>query len=195
MPPKVRITKEMMVNAGIALVREKGPEGLSVRNIASQLGCSTQPIMYQYASMDELRQEIYETVDAAHSQYLMQLDPNCENPLLEIGMRYIRYSVQERNLFRFLFQSDRFPSPSLQSMMDSEGLRPIFDAFQTVAGLTEEQSKQAFAALFISAHGIASMLANNSLQYEEEFFSGILMNVFYGVIGVMVGQSNAETVS
>lgn len=194
MPPKVRITKEMMVKAGVELVREKGTDGLSVRNIATKLKCSTQPVMYQYAAMDELRQEVYDTIHMEHSQYWMQFDLDCENPLLEICLRYIRYSLQERNQFRFLFQSNQFLSPGLQSVLESEKLRPIFDRMQEVSDLRVEQSKQVFAAMFISAHGIASMLANNSIQYEEQYFKKLLSDVFFGITGMMAGKSNAETI-
>ena len=46
MPPKTRITKEMIINAGFEIVRFDGVEALNARNIASKLSCSTQPVMY-----------------------------------------------------------------------------------------------------------------------------------------------------
>lgn len=47
MPPKAKITKEMIVDAGVELVRESGIEHVNARAVAERLGCSTQPVMYR----------------------------------------------------------------------------------------------------------------------------------------------------
>ncbi|MBO5790241.1 MAG: TetR/AcrR family transcriptional regulator, partial [Clostridia bacterium] len=55
MPPKVKITKEEIVEAAMRIVRECGDEALNARNIAASLGCSTQPVFSNFATMAELR--------------------------------------------------------------------------------------------------------------------------------------------
>ena len=47
-----------------------------------------------------------------------------------------------------------------------------------LSNLNEEQIKEMFTALFITAHGIASLLANNSMKYNEEECIKILLNSF-----------------
>ena len=58
MPPKVKVTKEDIITASIDMVREKGTDILNARAIAAHMGCSTQPIFSNYASMDELKQDV-----------------------------------------------------------------------------------------------------------------------------------------
>ena len=41
MPPKVKVTKEMVAEASFAVIRTKGHESLNARTIAEHLGCST----------------------------------------------------------------------------------------------------------------------------------------------------------
>ena len=41
MPPKVKITKEEIIEAALRIVRESGDEALNARNVAAALGCST----------------------------------------------------------------------------------------------------------------------------------------------------------
>ena len=60
MPPKVKITKEDIVNAAVALVRQRGPQALNARELASRLRCSTQPIFSNFASMEQLRLSVME---------------------------------------------------------------------------------------------------------------------------------------
>ena len=58
MPPKVRIQKEDILAAGLQLLREKGPGAVNARSIAAGLGCSTQPIFSNYATMEQLQADL-----------------------------------------------------------------------------------------------------------------------------------------
>ena len=59
MPPIPKISKEMILESSIDIIRKDGIENLNVRNIANKLSCSTQPIMYHYKNMDMLKEELY----------------------------------------------------------------------------------------------------------------------------------------
>ncbi len=187
MPPKSQITMEMIVEAGLKLVRSDGAEAMNVRRIAAELKCSTQPIMYQFKTVDELKAEIYAAADKLHSDYIMSGEGMKEDPLLAIGMQYIRFAAKERHLFRFLFQSDMYANSGFEDLISNEGLAPVFAVLQEEVGINEQQSKEVFSALFLTVHGIASLLANNSLKYDEGYFTNVLTNVFMGVIGAMKG--------
>ncbi len=187
MPPKAQITREMIIKAGFELIKNEGESEFNVRRIAERLGCSTQPVMYRFSTVDELREELYSIADSYHSEYITALDETDENPLLAIGLKYIRFAAEEKHLFRFLFQSDKYAGMNIGELVCSEGLEPILEILQAEAELTPQQSRDAFVSLFISAHGMASLIANNSMEYDEEYFENVLNNVFMGVIGMMKG--------
>ncbi len=189
MPPKAKITREMILDAGMELVRQEGADVLNVRRIAERLGCSTQPVMYHFSTMEELKQALYTAADAYHSEYLMRFDPAKDDPMLSIGLRYIRFAAEERELFRFLMQSEQFRNQRMQDITNMPELAPVLEILQAEAQLTAEQSRQAFSALFYAAHGMASLLANNAMEYDEAYCAGILEQVFMGVIGYMRGEA------
>ena len=56
MPKKTTTTKEAIVEGAFQLVREKGHEFLTARNLAAFLGCSTQPVMYQFPNLELLKE-------------------------------------------------------------------------------------------------------------------------------------------
>ena len=58
MPPKVKITREDIVNAGYALARECGTDAVNARSVAKKLGCSTQPVFSNFAAMARMRNAI-----------------------------------------------------------------------------------------------------------------------------------------
>ena len=185
MPPKARITKEQIISAGLDLVRNVGQDSLNVRSVAAKLGCSTQPIMSHYSAVQELRADIYAAADAFHSEYLLRI-PEGEDPLLSIGLNYIRFAVEERHLFRFLFQSDKFES-SVKDLLSDDALSPIIEPLSQEAGLNEQQAREVFETLFFCAHGIAALLANNSIDYDEEYCVKLLTAAFMGAVGYMKG--------
>ena len=51
MPPKVKVSKEEIINTAISLIRKSGASAVNARSIAAELGCSTQPIFSNFASM------------------------------------------------------------------------------------------------------------------------------------------------
>ena len=65
MPPKARITQDMILDAAFELVRAEGQEALNVRTLARRLGCSTQPILYNYPTMDALKDAVTLLYDTA----------------------------------------------------------------------------------------------------------------------------------
>lgn len=185
MAPKAKITKEQIICAGLELVRKEGEEGMNVRAVAAVLGCSTQPIMSHYATVKELQSDIYDRADAFHSEYLMEI-PEDSDPMLSIGMNYIRFAVEEKHLFRFLFQSDKFKT-GVGELLASEALAPIIEPLAQGAQLSETQAREVFETLFICAHGIASLLANNSMEFDEKYCERVLTNAFMGAVGYMKG--------
>ncbi|MCH5193577.1 MAG: TetR/AcrR family transcriptional regulator [Oscillospiraceae bacterium] len=189
MPPKAKITKEMVINAGFDIVRKEGQENLNVRRIAAELGCSTQPIMYHYKTVDELKADIYAAADGFHTEYIMKPDKKADNPMLSIGLNYIRFAHDEKFLFRFLFQSDKLQSANFRDLLEGEEKDFLLQPLSQQTGLTQEQARTAFEALFICAHGLASLLANNSMEYDEEHCARLLTGTFMGIVGaIMKGE-------
>ena len=71
MPAKAKVTKEMIVDAAFAIAREAGVERINARTVSERLHCSTQPVMYHFATMEALKRTVYAKADLYHSEYLM----------------------------------------------------------------------------------------------------------------------------
>lgn len=195
MPPKTKITKEMIIAAGLKIVRSEGEGALNVRRIAAELECSTQPVMYHYKNVEELRADIFSAADRLHEEYISQKPEGETDPFLSMGLRYIRFAYEEKHLFRFLFQSDKYKSTGLTQLLEQPEaeflLRPICEE----TGLSRDKAKEVFEGLFMCVHGAASFIADNSVEYDEGHYKAILSNVFFGMIGMMLrGDSNEKDI-
>ncbi len=184
MPPKSRITRQMILDASLRVVREEGIQALNVRSVAARLHCSTQPIMYHFATMQELKDEIYTIANEQHTDHIMNVDiERHSNPCAAIGQNYIQFAVENPHLFRFLFQTDRFVNNSLRTILENDNLAPVFADMAGRVGLSTEEARDAFASTFFALHGVASLLANNSLEYDAEYYDRIMTGIFCGTVG------------
>ena len=180
MPPKVKITKKMVADASFEVIRTKGHENLNVRTISEYLGCSTQPVLYSFKTVDEIREAAYGMADRYHTEYIMPEETD-ENPMLALGLNYVRFAQEEKNLFRFLFQTDQFGGKDIGMLLGNPDLTGILEVVANGLKTDKEQAGEMFLAFFCVAHGMASLLANNSMQYDEAQSRKMLENVFFGM--------------
>ena len=182
MPAKAKVTKEMIIDAAFEIAKEAGAENINARTVASKLNCSTQPVMYHFATIGELKRAVYARLDWYHTEYLMNVRNPQNGIMLEIGLNYIRFAIEEPHLFRFLFQSGFAVENSLLEMIDSAELLPVLSAMREEMNLNMEQTKDIFITLALFVHGYASILVNNALEYDEELIKKHLEKAYKGAL-------------
>ena len=183
MPPKAKITREMIIDAGIEIAREHGIENVNARTVSEKLGCSTQPVMYHFKKIEDMKAAVYREADKIHMAFIS--DVQGDEPMLSIGLSYIRFAQTEKNLFRLLFQSNEFAGKSIAELIDAGEIAPVITVLSEAAGVSITQAKIIFKTLFLFVHGYASMFANNALEYDEEVISADLRRVFAGMVCVV----------
>lgn len=96
MPPKKRIFKEDILEASIGVIRKQSASALTVRNIAAELQCSTQPIYSEFQNLDCLKKELYKY---ASEKYLRFSFTNYK----ELAIAFLSFAKKEKELFKFLY--------------------------------------------------------------------------------------------
>lgn len=182
MPAKVKATKEMIIDAAFEVARKTGAENINARTVSEKLNCSTQPVMYHFATIEDLKRAAYEKADLYHSEYLMDIKDTQNGTMLGIGLNYIRFAIEEPHLFRFLFQSNFFNGKTMLELIDANELVPVLSAMQESLKMGMEQTKKVFLTVFLFVHGYASIIANNSLKYDEKVIESHLEQAYRGAI-------------
>ena len=179
MPPREKITRDAILNAAFSLVRREGIERLSAKRLAQELSCSTQPVLYHFRTMGQIRAEVYRMADEFHTAYILPGDTD-EDLFLSLGLNYVRFGHEEPRLFRFLFQSDHFRGQPMGALISAEGLGPVLSvAAEAVGG--EAAARELFSVFFVAVHGYASLLANNAMEYDEKECARLLTGLFDGL--------------
>ncbi len=179
MPPRAKITRDMVVQAALEAAREGGAENVGARSVAAKLHCSTQPVMYHFSTIAELREAAREAADRLHTEYLLRIPPG-RDPLPEIGLNYIRFAVEEPHLFRFLFRPGT--EATLREMIEAPTLAPVLDAMGREAGLSPEQMKEVFLTVAVFTHGYACLVADSGLKFDEKTAAAHLEQAFLGAV-------------
>ena len=73
----------MIVNAALEIARLTGAENINARTVSQKLNCSTQPIMYHFKTIEDLKKATYQKADEYHTTYLSRIEG--DNPMLGIG--------------------------------------------------------------------------------------------------------------
>ena len=187
MPPKVKVTKENLVRTAVELVRESGADAINARSVATALGCSTQPVFSNFATMDELRLAV---LDAAYELYLGFIKREVEEgkypPYKAYGMAYVRFAAEERELFKLLFMRDRSEEDILPSP-DSEASEQMI---MQANGVTQETARLIHLEMWTFVHGIGTMLATSFCTLDRELISDMISDVYHGLRARHVTEGN-----
>ena len=185
MPAKAKVTKEMIVDAAFEIAKEMGAENINARTISQKLGCSTQPVLYHFERIEDVRIATHKKGSEYHLNYVTNLSGKYERPMLEMGMRYIQFAVKEKNLFRFLFHSNYYTSGGISDWLTEKNLAPVFSVLKAQANIDSRQAYSMFSQIFLVTHGIASLLADNAMTYDEEYCIKALSNAYFGTMHLM----------
>lgn len=167
MPPKQKITTQMILEAAFQITREKGFEGVNARSLAKVIGCSTQPIFSHYATMSDLKQDFHGYLGEYFDEYAYSRAQGKENFSHEIGRAYIAFARNESNLFQVLFMSECFGLNGFSDMFADEGNLEAARITSEKYGISLEAGKKLYMKTWIFLHGIASLIATKSINLSD----------------------------
>lgn len=173
--PKSQITREAVLAAAAEVVRKGGEGALSVRNLAAELGCSTQPVYTLFKNMDGLRSALH---TEALAKYRSHIDASARrsgrNKYEAYGMGFVKFAAEEKGLFRFLFLGGSSHDPFLGDI--------VVDMMK-LYGMDRETAEAFHADMAVFSFGLAVLVNANSDALSEEEISDAFKREFYALYG------------
>ena len=157
MPRTKQIEKQDILGAAAEVVRQKGEQALTVRNIAAQLGCSTQPLYYEFANIDQLRAELLPYVREHYLQF------RCSN-YKAFGRHFLNFARQEKELFRFVYLRRRNPGETLLDDVNCEETVRLLAKNLEMPAQTRAMHRQ----MQFRCYGLGVMLATCYCEMTQE---------------------------
>ena len=184
MPPKAKITKDMILHTVLDITRETGFETVNARSIAGKLQCSPRPIFTCYENMEELKKDF---LDFAYEYYLQYVSSFSSSeqiiPSLLLPLSYIEFAAEETHLFKLLFMNDMdLNMAEAKDFYNEADNEKRAAAFSETIGVELERAKVIFLDLFLYTHGIAVLTAAGKIAFDRGSAEKMLMNLLSAFI-------------
>lgn len=176
MPPAVKFTKEEIVNAALQVVRNKGAAALTTRQIAAELGVSTRPIFTYFQNMQQVQEAVRQAAQNLYHSYI-QKGMAQEHPFAGVGEQYIRFAMDEPELYRLLFLSAAPGSTSWAAEEMQRTQNMVLNSIRQIYRMDEETAKRYFRDVWLVTHSLASLIVTKSCPYTLEEIRTILASV------------------
>ena len=171
MPPKPKVTKEQIIDAALNIVREKGIEKVTAREVGKALDVSSRPVFTYYDGMDELKADLYKTAMEIYESYVNNVSETVR-PLQAFGHRTLRFIYEEPELFKML----AFSNTENRDSSSLIGSHAFFEkTFSKIKGfiiesldMTEFEAKCFYRHLWIHLMGLGMLIISGGFPYSEE---------------------------
>lgn len=171
---KTRITKEMILEAAYELLDKEGMGAVQIKTIAAKLGCSTQPVSWQFGSMTELKKELF--LYSRYKLYAPFAEKTKGKAALEAffisGLCYISNACDHPNVFRFVCVDDPVNTIGealhegsiFESQFDANSARALAEEYK----ISPDVIGSAVRDVVIYTHGLSVMMMFDSYKLPKK---------------------------
>ena len=176
MAPKVKYTKDEIVAETLELVKARGIEAVTARDVAVQLNTSPRPIFTWFDTMDELKLEVFKQ---AREKYKRCIEKGLEEepPVLGICKQSVMFARKEPELYRLLFLNK--PIDNTENIMNG------FKLIQSLArssimqffSVDARQADGYFHELYFVTIALSTLSATGCCPYTDAKIKAILTEI------------------
>ncbi len=190
MSKNVTITKEMILASAFDIVREKGLEGISNRELAKKLNCSIRPIYYQFQNVEELYNELYVEIEKYFYKFLMD-NMNDDMPKYkQVGINYIKFAKEEKEFFKILFMSEIDLGLNDFIAKDMEDFKELSKLIKISTNLNDEDIESFHIKMWIFSHGLATLVASSTINISDKQLKQLLSLEFQALMLLKENPNN-----
>lgn len=170
MPSSPKITKDMILETALQMLIRDGYDSINIKNVAKEIGCSTQPISWHFGNMEGFRIALTEKAGQYVKGKLWTYGEKGCDDLEKWGRNYLDIAMDEPNLFRFtcMGESGRHEKSGMASWLDYEQNVALMEQIIRKYRITEEQASRYVQTMFIYIHGMACMVASGIVIENRE---------------------------
>ena len=181
MARKETITRDFLFNTAFEMLREEGIENITARKLASKAGCSTQPIFRLYSNMEELWQELFEKAIDYFEEYYNNAKIYDFTPFVNLGITYVEFAVEEKNLFKLLFLTENRYGKSLYEILNGK-MGAVGREFAKAKNEGCKNPGDLFMKMWIFIHGSACMSITGDYDLNLDETKQLLRTVYKGFL-------------
>lgn len=191
MPPKPKFTREEIVAACLALIRERGESALTAREIGKRLGASSSPIFTVFEDMDDLKTAVRAEAKRIFDDY-MAVAQTFYPAYKKRGMQWVKFAREEPMIFRLLFEQHGRDGIDLDRAVSEMpfGKENDIEIIMRDYHASHDQAEHLFRQMWIYTYGLCVISAAQVCTLSDEEIAALLGEVFAGMIFVIHSASD-----
>lgn len=180
-----KITKDMIVDAALEIFRAEGFDAVTSRRVAFKLGCSTQPIYFEYKNMDELKNDIVKKVVGQLNEIFSSVsnegkeDPD-EFVYRSFGLSFLKFVQADPFVFRQIYIVDG----KIGRQVDNLRMPIILDILENKYGYKKETALAIHKMASCSLMGMAVFVSSGYKKISEDEMQKNLGILFASICSV-----------
>ena len=166
MPAVRKASREQIIDAAVAVLRDEGFSAINARSVAKKLGCSTQPIYFSFKNMDELKAALTERAIELHTQRVrdsLRAHEGSDSRYSSYGMGFVKFAAEEKQLFRWLYLEGKQLGPYQNDVLLPEVIAVIVEEFV----YTENIARRFHQDMIYFSYGLAILANTDHLHLTE----------------------------
>lgn len=180
-----KITKDMIVDAALEIFRAEGFDAVTSRRVAFKLGCSTQPIYFEYKNMDELKNDIVKKVVGQLNEIFSSVsNEGKEEPdefvYHSFGLSFLKFVQADPFVFRQIYIVDG----KIGRQVDNLRMPIILDILENKYGYKKETALAIHKMASCSLMGMAVFVSSGYKKISEDEMQKNLGILFASICSV-----------
>ena len=172
MPPKAKFSEKEIVEAAVAITRQKGIDAVTAREVGTVLGVSSRPLFTYFDTVDALKKAVYRY---AEDLYIKCVKIGLKEPIpaLGVGQQYIRFAKEEPELYKFLFLQppEGMHGGATEVLRMSQDL--VRDSIMNMYHMDAATADNFFRDLWLVAYSITTLIVTGECPYSDEQISAL----------------------
>lgn len=193
MPPKPKFTREQIVAAALALVREKGMDALTARELGKRLGCSAQPIFTVFHSMEDVQDAVREAALGRFESYADRVPANLP-AYMRLAMQMVLFAREEPRLYLLRFLPENRDGAVYGNMYSRMGIifRHCLDDLQKDYSLSLQDAHTVFRHMWTYIFGVGTLCSTGAYDISADSFLENLERDFQSLMRLIHFAKNGE---
>jgi AcrR family transcriptional regulator len=160
--------RNALLTAARALLEERGPSALSLREIARRVGVSAPSAYHHFPSLDAIAVGLAEQGAAEMAECLKAAPGGGRSRLMSIGEAYVAFARANPALYRLMF-GEGFATASRSGRAVRELRQRSSDTIRAALADRLPESELPVAALFLSSvvHGLALLMIDGQVEPKD----------------------------
>lgn len=163
--------RQALINAGFELLREGGPDALSIRKAAARVGVSHAAPAHHFAALTDLRTAI---VAEGFRKFAVSMETEIalapDNPrdhILAASKGYISFAQENSSVFQLMFGGTEISSDDTALSEAAQAAYAVLARISAPVKLGSDRQQNAEAFVWSLVHGYASLMLANKIGFEN----------------------------